>query len=571
MARPPRRGFFGRLLDRVQFALDYPKRLRLRRRQQEQFQRQVYGNRQPGWFRRLLAPLLYVLDYPRRSLNQFRAHREAQRLMDSFRVQPKVLRRSIWVFVGAIPAVVAVVCIGYYLFVVVPSSQAGVQDRYERWANEASDSNDRRARVCLQRLARESPTDVRRFKLVTLHLKNEDKAARERGMEMLAQMAPLEKAGYLPAHRRMADLLVDSLRGLTDPAVRAATLAEAEKHLTWCLDDSQLKNFAHYQLGQVYIAFGELAKAEQHLNIALAQYPEALLQLALVYDMQKKQERAEQSRRLFVDQARLRLRQNPDLDLLRLQAAGALAELREFSQAISLIDERPGLLQNLGVRALYAQFLARSAIAESTKDPATAMRLVQQGLQIDPKNGDLYKVLVEIAEGSKPGSAEATKKLEDLLAQGGPLSDYLHFLVASNSALSQNYEKALRHYEIVFSRNPNAFVIANNLACVLLYRDDPQLDRALDLANKAILEAERKNAKAELSNIRETRGQIYVKKKMWSEAVIDLEFALQSMQGREKIHRGLAEAYDGLGDKGLAERHRELAKQLATKGFKEKK
>ena len=56
---------------------------------------------------------------------------------------------------------------------------------------------------------------------------------------------------------------------------------------------------------------------------------------------------------------------------------------------------------------------------------------------------------------------------------------------------------------------------------------------------------------------RETRGQIFAKQKNWQAAVDDLEAALNAMPETPGIHATLAQAYDALGQKDLAELHRE--------------
>ena len=60
----------------------------------------------------------------------------------------------------------------------------------------------------------------------------------------------------------------------------------------------------------------------------------------------------------------------------------------------------------------------------------------------------------------------------------------------------------------------------------------------------------------ENAHYRETRGQILIKLQRWSDAVRDLELALNGMPESQPIHRSLAEAYEQLGDATLAAAHR---------------
>ena len=84
----------------------------------------------------------------------------------------------------------------------------------------------------------------------------------------------------------------------------------------------------------------------------------------------------------------------------------------------------------------------------------------------------------------------------------------------------------------------------------LAYSDPPQLEQALQLANRAL---ERTPERAEF---RETRGQILAKLERWEEAIADLEKALARMQDRDELRETLAQAYEAIGRVEIAAGHR---------------
>jgi len=165
----------------------------------------------------------------------------------------------------------------------------------------------------------------------------------------------------------------------------------------------------------------------------------------------------------------------------------------------------------------------------------------------------LSAVLVQLVEGTSADARDATQRLEAVMAIGGPLADYLHLLMASAAVRTGDLAKAQRYYEIAFERNEAAPVLANNLAYVLARADPPQLERALELVDRAL------RKQPDDPRFRGTRGQIAVMQKRSKEAIVDLELALQKSSGNAELHQSLADAYDAVGEKSLAQRHRQLA------------
>jgi predicted Zn-dependent protease len=93
----------------------------------------------------------------------------------------------------------------------------------------------------------------------------------------------------------------------------------------------------------------------------------------------------------------------------------------------------------------------------------------------------------------------------------------------------------------------------NNYAWALTQDPDKDLELALAAVNHALA------LSPEEFRFRETRGQINLALGQWSEAADDLEFALNGMPEAAVIHASLAKAYDELGQKDLAQMHREQA------------
>jgi Flp pilus assembly protein TadD len=93
----------------------------------------------------------------------------------------------------------------------------------------------------------------------------------------------------------------------------------------------------------------------------------------------------------------------------------------------------------------------------------------------------------------------------------------------------------------------------NDLAWLLAHHEPIDLERALALVDKAI-EIEPRNV-----HFRDTRGHVLAKLNRWQDAVVELEQAVNGLPGNRGTHAVLAQTYDNLGNKELADAHRSLS------------
>ena len=89
--------------------------------------------------------------------------------------------------------------------------------------------------------------------------------------------------------------------------------------------------------------------------------------------------------------------------------------------------------------------------------------------------------------------------------------------------------------------------------------DGGDLEKALELANRAL------SKMPGHPEILETRGEIPVKQKRFSEALTDLEQCLGRSKDAREVHRYLAIAYAALNDPEMSKRHEQLSKSPPDK------
>lgn len=160
---------------------------------------------------------------------------------------------------------------------------------------------------------------------------------------------------------------------------------------------------------------------------------------------------------------------------------------------------------------------------------------------------------------SLPGARETVAHiLQQYRKEHGTFPPKTLRLLGDVSLTNGKKSTAVKYYAAAYKADNQQHAAANNLA-VIYSQNDQYLDDALRLANAAI------TVQPENPHYLETRGQIYVKRKQWREAIADLHRALNAMPNNPKIHASLAQAYEATGQAEAARLHRQQADRLTPK------
>lgn len=423
---------------------------------------------------------------------------------------------------------------------------------------------------------------------------------------------------------------------------------EAEKLLTAVLIKNPKDVDAHLQRGSLYLMAGRVNDAQQDLSEVLrfrADSPQAHFLMARVHQMRhaplnQRQELNETLRlRPQFLQARLQLAglliasgaAQSGLDLLSeknmpdsqknnlsvlVQKNWALltpalnrpAEVRkEVDRELAVVRAPELLLQDAYLKLLQKDFVgARASLAEALKkspedlrvlrmtvasyamekQPAAAVRLVQEHVAQHPKSAPLQQYLAELymangdrvraraalsaAKAANPKftaadvglaqldavdgrSTEAIKSLSAVLAEN-PGNMQANILLAGVQDKSGNHTAAIEVYKKVLQLDPSNVVVMNNLAYDLTeYGNQP--DEALKYAQKAFELA------PEAAAIENTLGWVLYRKGLYSMALPHLERAAdRDPSARHLCH--VAMAYLRMGDQPRGQKSFEAALKL---------
>jgi tetratricopeptide (TPR) repeat protein len=122
-------------------------------------------------------------------------------------------------------------------------------------------------------------------------------------------------------------------------------------------------------------------------------------------------------------------------------------------------------------------------------------------------------------------------------------------------------EDAIRNWELAILSDPEIRKITtiralNNLAWTLTWNENPRLDKALKMINRAL------KVNPTEAHFLDTRGHIYARMGRFEEALVDLHQALLKMPTSGKLHHTLSEIYSLKNITELAKSHAEKAKKF---------
>jgi tetratricopeptide (TPR) repeat protein len=409
------------------------------------------------------------------------------------------------------------------------------------------------AQTCYQRLASHSAD--RPEVSYGLALSAEALGQVGRAESLMAGLAPddppEDRPGYAPAHLWQARHLLRT----------GGNTSQARKHLLLALDgDLDERDAAHGLLGELYLASGRLDQAEQHLTRAVKTRPQLRMRLAQLYVLRGDKGRAASEANLAATFYRTRARGDLQDHVARVQWADALAFLERFPESVAVLEEGWNATHEPVYRAALAgAYLAWADVV--ARDPKSSvserLRLVERGLTYDPANSALLDRLLAATRTDGAGADEARSALRNMVATG-VAPGMAHFALGLDAWQRGREEEARLHWERAIQLAPQVPSVANNLAWLLAQSKEPDLPRALELANRAVEHAPAK------PGFRDTRGRILARMGRWKEALPDLEAAVAASPHDRDLHRALADVYRNLGSPGMADEHDRLARDKAT-------
>lgn len=375
----------------------------------------------------------------------------------------------------------------------------------------------------------------------------------ERADDVIDQLAPDDKPGYAPAHRLKAINLARQLDRAKDPL----TLRKLRLHLENCRERSPeiSRAWALY-----YLAVDQADEALKYLEEASETHPEFLLMIANINQQKGREYQMEQA----IEKAEVAFRErivNDPLDVKnRVALANVLARQSKFADAEATLLTGLKLQPDQLIRRETAGFyvMQHDLAAKQNRDFEVRFTLLQKALALDENFLPVYQRMLTLYQ-EKPTEEETEKiknALFELVTSDNP-SPMAYFALSNVLWSEDQKSEAEWHLEQAYKLEPNFVVVINNLAWMLSHKEDPDLDRAMELSASAIQQAPLD------PRFQDTYGTILMMKKNYEAAVPHFQKALPRTQISSEIHQKLATCYQQLGKPKLAALHQQRAEETA--------
>ena len=385
-----------------------------------------------------------------------------------------------------------------------------------------------------------------------LALAVDEQGDKARAIQLMESIAPRDSRGFSLAHWWLARHWADLPEGKTSRGLSAQNW-----HLTQFLRSHPDHLDARVALAKTEAAMGNYEVAIGHLKRVIKRQPDLHLVAARLSGRSGDSAGLVLHAQHAVSALEARLSENAaDIDA-RLHLADALVLLKRPEEAAVLLEEGLQRFDVPELRAGLARLCLHTADLLATQGSKTEtlqrrLSLIERALILQPGQQDALKRLAQLVVETDSTHSHASQMLQECLASGKAPA-VVHMILGTHALGTDDLDSATLHFEAAHQLQPEFPACMNNLAWSLAKSQPPQLLRAGQLSEKAVELAPGR------PEFHETHGQILLMQGRYQEALPNLERGLQSNGDTSVTHASLAEVYDALGQRELAERHRQKA------------
>ncbi len=359
----------------------------------------------------------------------------------------------------------------------------------------------------------------------------------DKAEQILDELAPDDGIGFALAHRAKALRIAFSRKDKNAPL----PLKQLEKHLTRSRDNSPMiqQAWAIY-----YRAVDNPDKAIAALQAAAQEDPTYYIAIAKYEaELNRPEDRLETLQNAEQQFSQL-LEQDPTNSKIRWLLANTISQQNRFDDAQEILVEGMTINSDRTMRMAHAEFFTRRYDLEKSGQNRMGKRIsyLFRALAAVPNHVPIYERLIKLAdENNSDGDnfVRVRDKLNQLIADDEP-NPMAHFALSNILWQHGEREKAIVHLELAHKIAPKFTIVLNNLAWVLIHKDPPELDRALELAKQAVQYSPKDG------RYRDTLGTIYFKLEQYKDAVAELELSLPMVKNKIAVRQKLVTAYTKL-------------------------
>lgn len=359
----------------------------------------------------------------------------------------------------------------------------------------------------------------------------------DKAEQILDELAPDDAIGFAPAHKIKALHLASQLKSSKNPM----KLASLEKHLTRSRDESPpiLDAWAFYYKNidrpdKAIAALSKAAERDPRLLTVIAQYQG---ELNRTNDQQNTLKLAEKRFKEI-------LQNDPFNNRVRVLLANAISQQQRYDEAEEILsaglEKQPGPLMKTANAVFFT--MRHDLERDSDNDIGKRIQHLFKALRTDPNHAPIYERLVKLSAASEneADALQIRNELQFLIGKDEP-NPLAHFALSNILWAEGDKELATVHLELAYKIQPKFMYVANNLAWALANRENPDLERALELSEQAVKSNPRSG------RFLDTRGSIYLKLERYKDAITDFKLAIGDVNDKLAVRKKLVVAYSAIG------------------------
>ncbi len=333
------------------------------------------------------------------------------------------------------------------------------------------------------------------------------------------------------------------------------------------ITEREKKNFGAKRMYAEYLIFEQRLSSAIPIVLELSEVePMRGLQAAALARQLNEFDAAEQYASAALERVQELHKDDPTNSQIAMSIARNQIFLERHSDAIRTLkgsidvaktqEERRMLTQALGDAIVaYVNYIEKSP-TNTVQERLRVLSMLDAAVKIAPNNPRVVTMVADHVLASLNEENEQIATVRAALISGSP-AGIAHFIKGTAALMKEDLAMAELHLEQAAEQMPRSGAILNNLAVALAMKEQPDYQKALQVANAAI-----DNVPIPTPHFFETRGQILFRMGRFREAISDLERALPAPDLKRKAHQMLADCYDKVGDTDLAQGHRNAAEKM---------
>lgn len=459
--------------------------------------------------------------------------------------------------------------------------------KFQQFAGEKTDEAEKeklldQALVCARHLVQLRPKkDDYKYRLALLEFGKGDELT---GRQLMNQIAPADKRGYVPGHLWQAtDLLqadAEPLPGaeprkphpVADKSLRRE-LATAHLRLAEAAtkDEDKIEGLqARLQLASLladekrYDEAIEMLRGIVNRELTTTLQLDAIVRLALIYKANGKTEEMQTFARASLRKMSELTLNVPDVTAIWAYMVNLAIITGDFEEAGNIVAEglgaatRPEVKRQLVAiqNQLFIEHSRTVTSIETRDDYLKKFGILGRAIQVNPFAPGVYPELLPYLDVSRPNEAGESAWLREYFLEPGTPVSVLQIVLCVRDMQLGNFADGGSRLLAAYRRFPATPMVLNKLLLVMC---DKTTGHDELLANIASVGIETFPAQYYLYY---SRGMLLKKQGLDQQAIQDFELVSQRMKDAPEPLDALAELMDRAGNKAKADEYRERAKEL---------